>query len=306
MKKTFLGLMLGIMMLMVAGTATADTTTIQIVNGISGSSVITGTITVGVEVNISGLTSGATDQTSEDNVTNIELLYLTNVGGASTIAHLSNISHADNMTGAGGSLFGVWNFTFDTSGLNDSDSPYTFSARASNGTAGSYNILSTSATLTGVTIDNTVPTVSLDDAANTIFSSSDTSATATVTNIPGTCVWNFGSNSLTGTLDAAKGSCSLTLANTNPADGAYQTTVTVSDGLNSTTSSTVNYQVKFASDGRSSAGQDVAVIIEEAAASAQGGGMFGGAGGNTTLIVLGFGLIVLFVFMNKNGSNGRK
>ncbi len=291
-KLTILGFMLVMMIALVSASALAATTTLKIANGINSSDTapIKGTITVGIEVNVSGLVAITDTGNTSNNVTRIELLYLASKTGASTIAHAENLSHAGNLTLVGGFSFGVWNISFDTSALNDSDGTYTFSARASNGTNGSYNILATSATHTGIVIDNTIPTSTIDNVAGSVFDAVTATATATVTNVPSSCIWNIAGNTLTGTINSAGDSCSLTLSKANPPDGDYDATVRVYDGTNTTTSAGVHFSVKFASDA-SRPDADLSVITEVVKQN---------AGNKNLIITLGLGLFVLLLW------NGRK
>ena len=114
-----------------------------------------------------------------------------------------------------------------------------------------------STTVTGILIDNTAPTLTLDQAIATRFGDGD-SITAAITNTT-VCNIQFGGNSqLNMTRNSGGTSCSYILTSLIP-DGSYDTKITVSDGLNST-AITRNYAISI------SAGSNPALKKRQAAA----------------------------------------
>lgn len=268
MRKTFA--VLALVMLLQAFSVLAATNFQSILNP-ANDDTVSGTIILRVEVN-------GSNYNVTQNVTNVTF-YAWDYAGNETILG-TNVSNVNNWT------LSNWTLLFDTAGLEDARSSYTFGVRLRNVSNGFFNATNN----TGIIVDNTNPTFAFTQAANTEFNSRTETITVTVGLANGTtCLFNFGSNVYTGTLSGT--SCTRTLSRGNPSDYVYSVTVTATDGVDSVTSVPRSFIVDFAGNGNAAS----PAAIGEAGA----GQFFKSQKNKTVLLVMGAAVILLMAVNGK-------
>ena len=174
------------------------------------------------------------DAVKGNNLTGVNFTY---TNGSVEILIGSNTTNINNASESN------WSLSLDTATLADViGANYNFTFRLTNRTGTRY-INQTSAT--SVRIDNTIPTVTMDEVAGTTFDETTPTITATTNFATGnSCIFRLGSNQYTGT-HTGDNLCSLTISDDNPPNGEYLITASIDDGLNTSRSSPVSYTVRF-------------------------------------------------------------
>ena len=223
-KFLILAAMVAVLALFLAPAAIAATNTIAVL-GPNSSTFIGGTILLRAEVNGSGFNHSGSGNPGTANITGVTWEFSTD-GGTTWYVATTNRSNINN-----GSLS---NWTANLNTLNLSDSNVTqWRALAGNGTDGN-NTRSTSASITAVTVDNTVPVISFASAANVVFSTDLETFTTTAINAS-TCRVKFGTdNRLDFAMTKSSDTCTYVLNKNTLPDETNVLTVTGNDGTNRT------------------------------------------------------------------------
>lgn len=202
----------------------------------SSDSIFAGVVELNITVDGGNYSLGA-----NNNITNVTFW---RVNGSTEYFIGNNDSNTLNGT------ISTWKMNFDTSSLADGvGANYNITYRIYNGTqphGGSdpNYIRRNETSISGIRIDNTVPTITVTTAAATIFDADTTTIRATVRNYTGsTCAWIFGGNRFTGTI--ASDICTFVLQEDKPSDADYQVRAELTDGLNQTSTSDINFGVDF-------------------------------------------------------------
>jgi len=235
MRKKILSVLLMAMFVLLIASFVRGNTEGVVVTVPANNAVITGTaVLINISVNGTNYTESNADDTPlpSANLTNVSIFYTTD-GGIEV--HL-----AQNTTNVNNGTDSDWIFIIDTVNLPDAESPYTFTAKIYNGTGADLNERATDISV-GVTVDNRIPTVTIDNVANSVLSGT-ASVTANVTDAE-VCQIEFGTVSNFFNMTYNAGVCTYVLTVTNPPDASYLVTVIAYDGLNSTTSDAVNLVV---------------------------------------------------------------
>lgn len=265
-----------------------------------GASVLTGVVTLNVT------TSACTNGVNASNAT----LYYNGAGGSQVLIGANSTSV--NASAAG--LTNVFRFNFNSANVQDANGSFTFSGYGYQWPAVALNnsVYNGTGTLSAE-VDNTAPTVTLDNVANSVINAGSPTLTATVGN-QRTCSFLYSTNggstfstTRVGTTTVGGTTCTYTALTGTDADSAYYIKAQAYDGRNTTDTATTLLNFAFSADSNS---RNAAGAAQAAATAAVNACQASGTcltqqqtqtkNNNSVIILIGLG-VVAFILMQKKG-----
>lgn len=215
----------------------------------SGASILTGTVVINVTTTACTLGVNASNAS----------LYYNGAGGSSVLIGINGTPY--NASAAG--LTNVFGFTWNSANVQDANGSFTFTGYGYQWFGNGLNSTDYNGTGTlSAEVDNTAPTVTLTNTADSTINEISPTLSATVAN-QRTCSFLYSTNggqtfsiTRTGTTSVGGTTCTYTALTGTDADSAYYIKARAYDGVNTTDTATtlLNFAFSADSNSRNSAG----------------------------------------------------